>query len=176
MRDPKSHAPAATPPASRSRYRPGAEKGTISIQFVRAVVEAVKTRGLEADSLLRAAGISPELLDVPRARVSPAHYSALWRLVIERLDDEFFGQDSRRMKAGSFALMVRSVVHCTTLRAALDRASRFMSVFLDDLSVAVDERDGEAHLILRSRPGSGFPLPRNSTGCSMSFHPTAWIC
>ncbi len=155
MRDPKSHAPAATPPASRSRYRPGAEKGTISIQFVRAVVEAVKTRGLEADSLLRAAGISPELLDVPRARVSPAHYSALWRLVIERLDDEFFGQDSRRMKAGSFALMVRSVVHCTTLRAALDRASRFMSVFLDDLSVAVDERDGEAHLILRSRPGSG---------------------
>jgi AraC-like DNA-binding protein len=176
MRDPKSHAPAALPPASRSRIRPGAEKGTISIQFVRSVVDAVRARGLEAAPLLRAAGISPELLDVPQARVSPAHYSALWRLVIERLDDEFFGQDSRRMKTGSFALLVRSVVHCPTLRAALDRTSRFFAVFLDDVALAVEDSDGEARLVLRQR-NSGVPTKvfAHETLLVMSYGMACWL-
>jgi AraC-like DNA-binding protein len=152
MRDPKSHPPAPPPAPARSRARPGAEKGTISVHFVRAVVDAVRARGLEPEPLLRAAGISPELIGVPQARVSPAHYSALWRLVIARLDDEFFGQDSRRMKTGSFALMVRSVVHCTSLRAALDRAARCFGVFLDDVVVSITEAGDEARLTLHPCP------------------------
>jgi AraC-like DNA-binding protein len=149
MRDPNSHPPTAPLPAARNRARASSEKGTISIQFVRCVVEAVRARGLEPHRLLREAGISPELLDVPQARVSPHHYSTLWRLVIGRLDDEFFGQDSRRMKTGSFALMVRSVVHCTTLGAALDRACRFIGIFLDDTVVSIDAAGDEACLTLR---------------------------
>lgn len=155
MRDPKSQPASPTPPGGRPRSRPPAEKGTISIHFVRSVVEAVRERGLEPGPLLIEAGISPPLLEVPQARVSPQHYSALWRLVIACLDDEFFGQDSRRMKTGSFALMVRAVVHCTTLGAALERAARFLGVFLDDTQVTVDRTGAEAALVLSPTHAGG---------------------
>src|SRR3974377_1242494 len=115
MRDRKSHRSAIPRGATRVRGAAIAEKGTISIHFVRSVADAVRARGMNEKELLREAGISPELLDVARSRVSARHYAALWRLVIQRLDDEFFGQDSRRMKAGSFALLCTSVVHCSNL-------------------------------------------------------------
>ena len=120
------------------------ERGTISIHFVRPVVDSVRRHGLDPESVLFAAGIAPELLAVPQARVSARHYSALWRAVIAQLDDEFFGQDSRRMKAGSFALLTRSVVHCSTLGAALERAARFLGVYLDDFVVEVMQVENAA--------------------------------
>ncbi len=156
MSDRKSHRP---PPADAFRGRAGgsAVKGTIAIYFVRAVVAAVGARGQDAAPLLREAGILPGLLDAPQSRVSATQYSALWRLVIRRLDDEFFGQDSRRMKAGSFALLCRSVVHCSTLRSSLHRATRFFSVLLDDVSVELDEHDGRARLTLHQHPPERAP-------------------
>jgi len=143
--------------AARLRGAALAEKGTVSIHFVRSVAEAVRTRGLDAEALLREAGISPELLTVARSRVSARHYAALWRLVIRRLDDEFFGQDSRRMKAGSFALLCRSVVHCSNLRSGLERAARFIAVLLDDLAVELTQEGRHGRVALRQRPGAGPP-------------------
>lgn len=157
MHDRKSHRLTTTREAPRVRGPAITEKGTISIHFVRSVAEAVHSRGLDEEALLREAGISPELLAVARSRVSARRYAALWRLVIRRLDDEFFGQDSRRMKAGSFALLCRSVVHCTNLRTALKRAARFMGVFLDDLAIELGEEGRRGRIILRQRAGSGQP-------------------
>jgi AraC-like DNA-binding protein len=155
MRDRKSHRPAMPREATRVRSTVIAEKGTISIHFVRSVADAVRARGLDDQELLREAGISPELLGVARSRVSAHDYAALWRLVIRRLDDEFFGQDSRRMKAGSFALMCMSIVHCSNLRAALNRAGRFIGVLLDDLGVELSETGRDARITLRQRPAAG---------------------
>lgn len=156
MSDRKDHRP-QVPDASRGRASGGAVKGTIAIYFVRAVVAAVGARGLDAAPLLREAGILPGLLDAPQSRVSAGQYSALWRLVIRQLDDEFFGQDSRRMKAGSFALLCRSVVHCSTLRSSLDRAARFFNVLLDDVSIELGEHDGRACLTLHQHPPERAP-------------------
>ena len=110
--------------------RPGslvasAEPGTIAICFVAAALQSVRGRDLNADELLANVGLSSSLLQVPQARVSAKHYGALWRTVALALDDEFFGQDSRRMKAGSFAMLCHSVLSCKTLGQALDRSLRF---------------------------------------------------
>src|SRR6266850_2055518 len=88
-----------------------AEPGTIAICFVAAALESVRARGLNADEMLANVGLSPSLLQVPQARVSAKHYGALWRTIALALDDEFFGQDSRRMKAGSFAMLCHSGVN-----------------------------------------------------------------
>ena len=151
MRERKSQR--AKPAADTARVARGSsqEKGTISIHFVRPVVDAVRRHGLDGATVLHEAGIAPELLAVPQARVSAAHYSALWRRVIEHLDDEFFGQDSRRMKAGSFALLTRSVVHCSTLAGALERAARFLGVYLDDYAIEIDVVGDLAQLVIRPR-------------------------
>ena len=128
-----------------------AEPGTISICFVAAALQSVRDRGLNADELLTNVGLSPSLLEVPQARVSAKHYGALWRSVALLLDDEFFGQDSRRMKSGSFAMLCHAVVACKTLAQALDRSLRFYSLILDDISGTLVRDAGEARIILHER-------------------------
>ena len=95
------------------------DKGTISIRFVREALVGVRERGLDAEALLEHAGISPELLNAPQARVSSAHFGMLWHRVAQAMDDEFFGMDSHRMKAGSFTLLCHSVIHCVSLELSL---------------------------------------------------------
>jgi len=109
---------------------------------------------MDADEILRAVGLAPTLLQSPSARVSAEHYGKLWRLIALTLDDEFFGQDSRRMKAGSFAMLCHSVLSCRTLGHALERSLRFYGLILDDVGGALECDDGEASIVLRQRsPG-----------------------
>ncbi len=130
-----------------------AEPGTVAICFVVAALQSVRARQMDTDALLGRVGLSPGLLQVPQARVSAKHYGELWRLVAVTLDDEFFGQDSRRMKSGSFAMLVHSVLGCKTLGQALERSLRFYGLILDDISGSVARDGGEATVILRQRTG-----------------------
>jgi AraC-like DNA-binding protein len=139
---PKGVSRAATAEAARS------EPGTIAICFVAAALESVRARRLDADALLRQVGLSPGLLHSPQARVSAKHYGALWRLVALTLDDEFFGQDSRRMKAGSFAMICHAVLNCKTLRQAIDRSLRFYALILDDICGRLNLSGAEANITL----------------------------
>ncbi len=127
------------------------EKGTISIRFVEAVLDGVRERGFETDTMLEQSGISPGLLALPHARVSAATYTSLLRLIAQTLDDEFFGHDSRRMKTGSFAMLCHSVIHCTTMEKALVRILRFFALLLDDLWGTVEPGDGVVRMVLHER-------------------------
>ena len=133
-------------PATRS-----AEPGTIAICFVAAALQSVRARDLNVDELLAAVGLSSSLLQVPQARVSAKHYGALWRAIALALDDEFFGQDSRRMKAGSFAMLCHSVLSCKTLGHALERSLRFYGLILDDISGTLIRDAKEARVVLHER-------------------------
>jgi AraC-like DNA-binding protein len=113
-------------------------KGTIAMCFVEQAIRPVQARGIDTIGILRAAGIAPQLLALPQARVSASSYSTLWRLVARALDDEFFGQDTHPMRVGSFAMLCHSVVSCQTLEHALRRASRFFGLVLDDLVVTLE--------------------------------------
>ena len=139
---PKGLSRAAGAEAARS------EPGTIAICFVAAALESVRARGLDADGLLRQIGLSPGLLQSPQTRVSAKHYGALWRLVALTLDDEFFGQDSRRMKAESFAMLCHSLLNCKTLRQAIDRSLRFYALILDDICGELNRDGAEASITL----------------------------
>jgi AraC-like DNA-binding protein len=131
-----------------------AEPGTVAICFVAAALESVRARHMDTDGLLNKVGLSPGLLQVPQARVSAKHYGELWRLVALTLDDEFFGQDSRRMKAGSFAMLVHSVLGCKSLAQALDRSLRFYGLILDDIGGSLTREGTEATITLRERTGT----------------------
>lgn len=131
------------------------ERGTVAICFVEAALQGVRARGLDAEVLLVQVGIPPSLLRAPQARVSAAHYGALWRLIAETLGDELFGLDSRRVKVGCFAMLCRAVIHCETLERALRRASRFYDLLLDDVSIAVSRKGRAAKLTLHDRTAHG---------------------
>ena len=135
------------------------EPGTVAICFVAAALHSVRARQMDADHLLSQVGLSPSLLQVPQARVSAKHYGELWRLVALTLDDEFFGQDSRRMKAGSFAMSVHAALGCKNLGAALDRSLRFYGLILDDITGSLRREGDEAILVLRERSGAASDAP-----------------
>ena len=126
------------------------EPGTIAICFVAAALQSVRERGLDADELLIKVGLSPGLLAMPQARVSARHYGQLWRLVAATLDDEFFGQDSRRMKSGSFAMLCHSVLGCKSLRQALERSLRFYGLILDDIGGTLAIEGEHARICLQA--------------------------
>lgn len=117
------------------------DRGTISIAFVHEALQCIRERGLDADALLLAAGISPELLNSPQARVASTHFGNLWHLIARSIDDEFFGMDSHRMKVGSYTLLCHALIRSGTLERALLRALRFFRVVLDDFAVSL-VRDG----------------------------------
>ena len=153
-----------------------AEPGTVAICFVAAALESVRARQMDTDALLNEVGLSPALLKVPQARVSAKHYGELWRLVALTLDDEFFGQDSRRMKAGSFAMLVHSVVGCKTLAQALDRSLRFYGLILDDTSGSLVRDGKEACIVLKERFPGGSPRVFGHEVLLMLLHGVAcWL-
>ena len=125
------------------------EKGSISICFVHEALACLHSRGLDQNALLLQAGISPELLASPNARVSSRHYGALWHLIAQTLDDEFFGMDSHRMKSGSFTLLCHAVIHSDTLERALRRAMRFLRLVLDDMAGELSREGETAHILLK---------------------------
>jgi AraC-like DNA-binding protein len=133
------------------------QKGSVSIYFVKSAVEPVIARGIDPAPLLRYAGIAPAVLQAPQGRVIAESFSALWLGVARTLDDELFGQDSRRMKVGSFAMLSHILVECATLADALIRMSRFFNLLLDDFQCGVETSGGHAHLTIGQMPDSGAP-------------------
>ena len=127
------------------------EKGTISIAFVQEALVCLKERGIDERAMLLRADISPELLSAPQARVSSSHYGVLWHGIAQTLDDEFFGLDSHRMKAGSFTLLCHSLIHSDTLERALRRGLRFLRLILDDFSGELEIENGIARIRVKDR-------------------------
>lgn len=152
------------------------EPGTVAVCFVAAALQSVRARHLDADSLLAQVGLSPGLLQVPQARVSAKHYGQLWRLVAVTLDDEFFGQDSRRMKAGSFAMLVHSVLGCSNLGQALHRSLRFYGLILDDIAGSMSRGPKEATVVLQERAAGESPRIFGQEVLLMLLHGVAcWL-
>jgi AraC-like DNA-binding protein len=108
---------------------------TIPIAFVHGMLSGVRARGLATDSFAVDAGIAPELLELPGARVGAAQYVALFRLLTSRLDDEMLGFLSRPLRRGSFALIARSALGAPTLAAATRRMARTLVLLQDDLAL-----------------------------------------
>lgn len=145
------------------------EKGSVSICFVDEALACIRQRGLDAHQLLRQAGISPELLAAPQARVSARHYGALWHLIAQTLDDEFFGMDRQRMKAGSFTLLCHAIIHADTLARALRRAIRFLRLVLDELVGELVREGDSAHLLLRDLRPATVTLPDSPAPARRAF-------
>src|SRR5574343_1177380 len=135
------------------------EKGTISIAFVDEALACLRRRGIDEGPILQAAGISPELLAWPQARVSSAHYGTLWHGIAQVIDDEFFGLDSHPMRPGSFTLMCHTLIHAETLERALRRALRFFNLILDDWQAELRVEGAQAQIVLHeaARADGGLP-------------------
>ncbi|WP_329601687.1 AraC family transcriptional regulator [Paraburkholderia antibiotica] len=105
---------------------------TISILQVDQILQGARRQNLAVDTILRRAGIAPELLDSPLARVTQAQYAALIRALRRATRDEIWGLCSRPLRPGTFVQLCRLLIHCRTLGDALRGGFEFLHLMLDD--------------------------------------------
>lgn len=107
----------------------------ISNAFVSEALECARRGGVDIAKLLQEAEI-----DAPGGGKVTAHaFGRLWLGIAKAMNDEFFGNATRPMRPGSFALMGHAVHAAPTVEVALRRALRF-------LKVAIDHPYGELHI------------------------------
>jgi AraC-like DNA-binding protein len=121
---------------------------TIASHFARAALRGAQRRGYDYSGLLEQLGISPELLDEPRARIAPEQFTRLIQALWLALDDEYLGFGLGRSKPGSFAMMCHAVINCRNLEKALNRGLLFYSLFPDAPRLTLTREDEMIRLSL----------------------------
>ena len=122
---------------------------TIPIAFVHGMLSGVHARGRSCEAFLAEVGIATELLQQPGARVTADQYAALFRLLMERLDDECLNFLSRPLKRGCLALVARSALSGLTLEVAVRRVVHTFRLLQDDVELEVIRDDELAGISLR---------------------------
>jgi len=114
---------------------------SVSMAFVRGMLQGVRAQGLSVEPFLSDAGIDADLIDEISARVTGEQYVALFRSITVRLGDDGLGFFSRKLRVGSLALVMRSALGAPTLDVAMRRMARTLELLQDDL-VVVRAGDG----------------------------------
>ncbi len=122
---------------------------TVPIALVQGMLSGVQARGQPCEVFLADAGIAAELLAQAGARVTAAQYIALFRSLIDRLDDECLGLLSRPMKRGCFALTARAALGAADLETAIRRIAHTFRLVQDDAVLELVREGSLAGVALR---------------------------
>ena len=146
--------------AIRAIPMPGTTPGTsvrteTPMAFARAITSAYTSRGLDPLPALKAAQIAPHLLHQADARITALQMEWLSATAMRELDDEALGWFSRRLRWGSYGMLVRASLTAPTLAVALARWCRHHDLLTDDIHLQVDEAQGVASLQLIERRDLG---------------------
>lgn len=125
------------------------ERRMIAPCFMDDTLECLRRQGVDAAPLLAEAGLPP----VINGPIPAERYGAFWHVVARTMDDEFFGEGARPMRAGSFALLCQAILSTATLEHALRRALRFLRIVLDDPHGTLVVEEGLAQIVLKDAGG-----------------------
>jgi len=103
-------------------------------------------KGLDADQLIRDAGITPDVIDSPGTRVASRKLAALQVSVFDQLGDEAMGLSDSPIPRGAFYMMGKLAVGELTLRDALLGGARFYHMVTDAYRVSLVEDSKDARL------------------------------
>lgn len=132
-------------------------RDSVSIAFVNEGLAALRHNGIDIAPILATSNIPLILLSTPQARVSADSFGQLWRSIAATLDDEFFGLDARRMKAGSYVALCRQAIRCATLNEALRATLEWFNLILDESRLSL-KREGRLATVEISDAPSARPL------------------
>lgn len=117
--------------------------------FVSALLSAARERGYEIEGFLRDAGIDPQAPQDLDHQVTVGQYAALLRKTIAGLDDEGLALFSRKLRRGSYALMVRSALTSNTLAGGLHEFTHTLRLLQDDLNPVLLDDGHQTRVELR---------------------------
>lgn len=130
---------------------PKYSKGTISIALVQEALVTAQNKNLDLDRLMQKAGISPELIQSEKSRISVRAFAQLWTEIANQMNDEFFGMDSHAMRRGSFQLLSKMLMQAETVKIALNQILQFLNAILDDFESTLFVEENYAYIVIYDR-------------------------
>lgn len=122
---------------------------TVSIRYIQSMVNAAVSRGVTEDRVLTwAGGISKELLEVQRARVSLKQFSRLFGAVAQFLEDEGAGLSSCAIPLGSVETLCRAGTTTNTLVECVETLAKGLNAVLHAFKVSFAFDQQGIHLVL----------------------------
>lgn len=112
---------------------------TVDINFVNGLLKNAEKLYLDTEQLLQHAGISPELLNIPKARVTGHQFAKLSMLVVQASNDECIGYLQRPLKVGTFFIMGELALHCNNLGQAMKKCAHFIRLFDCGVDMQINE-------------------------------------
>jgi AraC-like DNA-binding protein len=124
--------------------------------FVRAILLAYASRGLDPGPALRHAGLRPgEFGDDPGAKVAVESFESLSAFAMREFDDEALGWFGRRLPWGSYGMLLRASLTAPTLGVALRRWCRHHGLLTEDVRILPQVEDGVCVVRIEERSNLG---------------------
>ena len=125
---------------------------TVPISLVKAFLAGAEARPETIHRYLEDAGIAPELLAEPGARVNEEQFSTFYQTIAIALDDEMPGFFSRPLRSGTLKFICLSLLDARSLETALHRFCQFFHIVLDDFRLESRRSGAVAQFALRPNP------------------------
>lgn len=114
--------------------------------FIDAPLQGALRRGVDAHTLLAKSDLPINVLDAPDAGLSYPDYTRLMGRLWQLTNDEFMGLAPTTSPYGTFAMMCKAIISCSTLEHALHRAQHFYRLFPGAPSIALHKQGSNTRL------------------------------
>jgi AraC-like DNA-binding protein len=132
-----------------------APSATVPISLVNGFLAAAGAKDEVTNRYLKQAGIAPELLGEPGARVTEEQFSTLYQALAIELDDEMPGVFSRPFRSGTLKFLCLSLLDARNLETAFHRFGQFFHIVLDDFRLESRRMGPVAQVELCPNPDFG---------------------
>lgn len=143
---------------------------TIATPFVRNATAGARQAGYDVDTLLREAGIRPQLLHNDRGRVPAEAFIKLLRSLMRLMDDECLGLLDQPQRLGSFALIARSALHEESLLQAMHAYVQGANLISRGLVHELSDNGEHLSYSLRRREGTQIHSDYMVESAAMTAH------
>lgn len=134
-------------PTTKENTSNSSSRNTVCMHYVLAACRRATDAGLDQNECLEHAGLQPNLLSQPQARISAIQYEKLVSYIALSLNDELLMLGGKaRSRVGCFNLMCKLAIHEPTLRQAILRSFQFYNLLWGDIYLRLSSEDELAYL------------------------------
>jgi len=119
---------------------------TVSVHYLRAIVNCNLRKGHTLNQILQGSGITPLELYSGNGRVAGEKITYIVKQSWIRLNDEFMGCTHRACKHGVFELMTKYALNHKKLHTVLEEGIHFYQLFSDDIKMQLTTKANYAEL------------------------------
>lgn len=133
---------------------------SVSTTSTRAMLAAAETRGFETRDVLTSLGVRRETVEDPDARLAGTAVLELWDALRTRCDDPTLQLAApTALPFGAYRVIDYLVYASPTVGAGVSRFAEFFRLIAEGVSLTIEERGDERHLLIQGSDGGAVPGP-----------------